>query len=67
MIYNDESASLFRTTQTKSKSLTLRNDISAFFSLMKKEKCIVNDVEWEIRNDNIACDSHLEETEYTGN
>ena len=34
---------------------------------MKREKCIVNKVEWKIPNDNIARDSHLEETEYTGN
>ena len=67
VIYNKESASWFRTTQTRSKSLTLRNDISAFFSLMKREKCIVNNVKWKIRNDNIARDSHLEETEYDGN
>ena len=67
MIYNVESASWFGTKQTKSESLTLRNDISAFFSLMKREKCIVNNVEWKILNENIARDSHLEETEYTGN
>ena len=52
---------------TRSKSLTLRNDISALFSLMKREKCIVNNVEWKIPNDNITHDSHLEETEYIGN
>ena len=34
---------------------------------MKREKCIVNNVEWKIPNDNITHDSHLEETEYTGN
>ena len=34
---------------------------------MKRKKCIVNNVEWRIPNDNIAQDSHLEETEYTGN
>ena len=34
---------------------------------MKREKCIVNNVEWKIPNDNIACDSHLEGTEYTSN
>ena len=67
MIYNDESSSLFRTTQARSKSLTLRYDISALFSLMKREKCIVNNNEWKIPNDNITCDSHLEETDYTGN
>ena len=50
-------------SQTRSKSLTLRNDISAFFSLVKREKCIVNSVEWKVPNDNIAHDSHLEETE----
>ena len=38
-----------------------------FFSLMKREKCIVNNDEWEIPNDNIASDSHSEEIEYTGN
>ena len=38
-----------------------------FFSLMKREKCTVNKVEWKIPNDNIARDSHLEKTEYTGN
>ena len=34
---------------------------------MKREKCIVNNVEWKIPNDNIARDSHLEEMEYTDN
>ena len=34
---------------------------------MKREKCIVNNVEWKITNDNIARDCHLEETEYTSN
>ena len=34
---------------------------------MKREKCIVNNVEWKNPNDNIARHSHLEETEYTGN
>ena len=51
---------MIRTTQARSKSLTLRNVISAFFSLMKREKCIVNNVEWKIPNDNIAHDSDLE-------
>ena len=30
------------------------------FSLVKREKCIVNNVEWTIPNDNIARGSHLE-------
>ena len=51
---------MIRTTQAISKSLTLRNVISAFFSLMKREKCIVNNFEWKIPNDNIAHDSDLE-------
>ena len=34
---------------------------------MEREKCTVNNVEWKIPNHNIARDSHLEETEYTGN
>ena len=38
MIYNDESASLFRNTQTKSKPLTLRNDISAYFFFGEEKK-----------------------------
>ena len=37
------------------------------FSLMKREKCIVNNFELKIPNDNITRDSHLEETEYTDN
>ena len=37
------------------------------FSLMTREKCIVNNVGWKIPNDNYSHDSHLEETEYTGN
>ena len=54
-------------TKTRSKSFTLRNDISAFVSLLTKEKCIVNNVWWKIPNDNYSRDSHLEEVEYTGN
>ena len=38
-----------------------------FFSLMTREKCIVNNVGWKIPNDNYSRGSHLEETEYTGN
>ena len=34
---------------------------------MKGEKCIVNNVERKIPNDNIARDSYLEEIEYTSN
>ena len=34
---------------------------------MKSKNCIVNNVEWKIPIDNVARDSHLEETEYTGN
>ena len=37
------------------------------FSLMTRGKCIVNNVGWKIPNDNNSRDSHLEETEYTGN
>ena len=37
------------------------------FSLMKREKCIVNNVGWKIPNDNYSRNSHLAETEYTGN
>ena len=36
-----------------------------FFSLMMKEKCIVNNVGWKITNDTNARNSRLEETEYT--
>ena len=66
IIYKGESASRFWTIQTRSKSFTLRNHISTFFSLMTREKCIVNNVRWKIPNDNYSRDSHLEQTEYTG-
>ena len=38
-----------------------------FFSLMTREKSIVNNVGWNIPNDNYSRNSHLEETVYTGN
>ena len=38
-----------------------------FFFFDEERKCIVNNFEWKILNDNIARDSQLEETEYTGN
>ena len=38
-----------------------------FFFFKNERKCIGKNVGWNISNDNNACDSHLEETEYTGN
>ena len=55
------------TAQTRSQSLNLINDISVIFSLMTREKSIVNNVGWKIPNGNNARESRLGETKYTGN
>ena len=47
--------------------LLSEKNISASFSLNMREKCFVNNVGWNITNDNNTRDSPLEETEYTGN
>ena len=47
-------------------SLLLSETTFLLFFFDEERKCIVNNVEWEIPNDNIARDSNLEETEYTG-
>ena len=38
-----------------------------YFSLITRQKCIVNNVGWKIPKDNNSRESHLEETVYTGN
>ena len=47
--------------------LTSETTCLHYFSLMTREKCIVNNVGWKIPNDNNSRGSLLEETEYTCN